>query len=217
MDSSSLKNRLPRRAVLRFFAAASAYAAVPVEGAETAARPVAKGYGTDPDFSKIYQPGEVWPLTLSAVQRAASDAFANVLLPADDYGPAASQLAVTNFIDEWVSAPYPNQQRDRPTVLEGLAWIDAEAHRRFGKAFPRLATKEQHAICDDICRGRDVTPEFKKPARFFELFRNLAMTAYYGTAEGWKAIGYIGNLTTATFDGPPQEVLDRLGLTQTVR
>ena len=42
------------------------------------------------------------------------------------------------------------------------------------------------------------------------------MGAYYSTQEGWKAIGYIGNVPTATFDGPSQEVLDKLGVTQTV-
>ena len=42
------------------------------------------------------------------------------------------------------------------------------------------------------------------------------MGAYYGTPAGWKAIGYVGNTPLASFDGPPQEVLDRVGVQQTV-
>ena len=43
------------------------------------------------------------------------------------------------------------------------------------------------------------------------------MGAYYGTPKGWKAIGYVGNMPLPALDGPPQEVLDKLGLEQTVK
>ena len=35
-------------------------------GQEITAQPVATGYGSDPDLTKIYRPGDVWPLTPSA-------------------------------------------------------------------------------------------------------------------------------------------------------
>ena len=47
-------------------------------------------------------------------------------------------------------------------------------------------------------------------------FRALAASAYYGTEAGWKAIGYVGNVPLASFDGPPKEVLEKLGVEQTV-
>ena len=62
-----------------------------------------------------------------------------------------------------------------------------------------------------------VKPEFKKGAAFFSKFRSLAASAYYGTDAGWKAIGYVGNISLATFDGPPPEVLAQLGVEQTVK
>jgi hypothetical protein len=40
--------------------------------------------------------------------------------------------------------------------------------------------------------------------------------AYYATPAGWKAIGYVGNTPLTSFDGPPAEVLEKLGVTQTV-
>ena len=53
---------------------------------------------------------------------------------------------------------------------------------------------------------------FKKLAHFFSRFRSLSAAAYYGTPAGWEAIGYVGNVPLQQFDGPPAEVLQKLGL-----
>ncbi len=213
--------RLSRREVLKFFAAVTATLAahdLTAMGQDAQSPlPLAKGYGSDPDLTKIYKPGDVWPLTFSPAQHRASAALADVIFPADNLGPAASALRVTDYIDEWVSAPYPAQQHDRPVIIDGLAWIDAESQKRFSKDFADLAAAQQTAICDDICWPADAKPEFRKAADFFVRFRSLAAGAYYGTPEGWKALGYVGNVALATFDGPPPEVLQRLGLEQTVK
>jgi hypothetical protein len=36
---------------------------------------------------------------------------------------------------------------------------------------------------------------------------------FYTTPEGTKDIGYVGNVALTRFDGPPPEVLQRLGIT----
>src|ERR1700756_1452945 len=112
--------------------------------------PALKGYGTDPDLLKTYHPGDVWPLTLSAPQRQLAAVLSDLIIPADEYSGSASSVGVVDFIDEWVSAPYPDCQRDRPIVLAGFAWLDEEAARRFGKGFAPLDAPRQTAICDDI-------------------------------------------------------------------
>lgn len=175
------------------------------------------GYGTDPKLVKSYKPGELWPLTFSASQKKTATALADVIIPRDHLGPAASEAGVIAMVDEWISAPYPQQQSDRPLILEGLAWMDAESTRRFGKDFATLSTDEQHAICDDICFTARAQPQFKDAAKFFRTFRSLSAAAYYATPAGWSAIGYVGNVALTQFDGPPPEVLDRLGVTQTVK
>jgi hypothetical protein len=178
--------------------------------------PGTEGYGTDPLLNKIYEPGEVWRLTMSAAEKAATTALADVMLPKDALGPSASELRVPDFIDEWVSAPYPAQQAVRPEILEGLAWLDAEAGRQFQRTFAALEDAQQRAICDAICDPEKAAAEFRLAAVFFQSFRALAMGAYYTTPEGWKAIGYEGNVALLQFDGPPPEILAKLGLEQTV-
>ena len=91
---------------------------IPQEQAAKQPDPLYKGgYGMDPNLPKVYKPGEVWPLTFTAPQKKAAAALADTILPRDQFGPAAGEVGVVEMLDEWVSAPYPQQQADRPVVL----------------------------------------------------------------------------------------------------
>ena len=179
---------------------------------EITAQPAARGYGTDPDLTKLYRSGDVWPLTLSQTQRRTAAALCNVILPDDGRSPSAESVGVVDFIDEWVSAPYPHQLEDRPIVLEGLAWMDAEALLRFEKYFAEITESQQRAICDDICYEPNAKPKFTRAAAFFTRYRDLTVGGFYSTPAGWKDIGYIGNVALSKFEGPPPELLRKLGL-----
>lgn len=222
--SATSDARLPRRDVLKWFAAATAAMQLEKFGGvsfgatvPTPPAPAAKGYGTDPNVAGYYKPGDFWPLTFTADQRRTVTALADLILPADHLGPAASELRVPEFIDEWISAPYPDQVKDRDVILPGLKWLEEESRSRFKKSFTDLAETQKRAICDDICWPADAKPKFKKAATFFQKFRGVAAGAYYGTEPGWQAIGYVGNVPLTSFDGPPKEVLEKLGVEQTVR
>lgn len=215
--------RLSRRTVFKWFVAVAAtlqlgdahvFGAEPVPGVPPV---TSTGYGSDPLLNTNYSPGDNWSLTLSRAQRAAAIALADVIIPADNLGPAASEVRVVDFIDEWVSAPYPAQLLDRDIVLPGLDWLDVESVKRFSREFAALTLPQQQAICDDICFQSRATEEFRSGARFFSRFRSLAAAAYYATPAGWEAIGYVGNQPSETYEGPPEEVLLRLGVEQTVR
>ncbi len=212
-DSHSM-NRMDRRDAIRWMVTAATTAAV-LDPFTFAAEPgvvVAKGYGTDPDLLKTYQPGEVWRLTFNDEQRAIAIALCDTIIPSDAGGPAASRVKVHDFIDEWISAPYPGHELDRKVIVDGLAWIDAEAQTRFGTGFVNLVARQRNAICDAICFEPKAKPEFKTAARFFRRFRDLTAGGYYTTPEGMKDIGYTGNVPLDKFEGPPPEVLQKLGL-----
>jgi len=214
-DSPS-PHRMDRRTAIKWMLTAAASVSVldrAAFGAETpAAAKAAVGYGTDPDLLKIYKPGDVWALTFTDTQRRAATALCDVIIPADSKSPAASTVGVPDFIDEWISAPYPGHDKDRATVLDGLKWIDAEAQKRFGNDFADLVAVQQRAICDDICYVPKAKPEFKTAAQFFNKFRDLTSGGFYTTPVGMKDIGYIGNVPLATFDGPTPAALKHLGL-----
>ncbi len=207
--------RMDRRTALKWMITAAASLSVLDRAALAAETPAAKaavGYGSDPDLTKIYKPGDVWPLTLTDDQRRTVVALCDVIIPADSKSPAASKVGVPDFIDEWISAPYPGHVQDRAEILEGLAWLEAEAQKRFGNEFSSLVVSQHRAICDDICYVPTAKPEFKKAAQFFSKFRDLVSGGFYSTPEGWKDIGYVGNVPIAVFEGPTPAALKHLGL-----
>ena len=204
--------RISRRASIQWMLGATA--ALATRDAQLlAADPAitAKGYGPDPSMVKIYHPGDVWPLTFTEPQRRTTHALCDVIIPADGTSPSASALGVPDFIDEWISSPYPAQAGDRATILSGLTWIDAESQRRFQKPFADLSHDQQPLICDDIASLKP-KPEYKKAATFFKRFRDLTAGGYFTTPQGSKALGYVGNMPSGTFEGPSVEALKHVGV-----
>ena len=166
-----------------------------------------RGIGTDPNLLQKEIP---WPRVLTAEEKRTVTVLADLIIPADEHGPAASALGVPDFIDEWVSAPYEQQEQDLKVIRAGLGWLDGEARKRFGKGFAETAAEQQTAILDDIVK--EGTDARKQAFSFFTLFRDRVAGGYYSTPEGWKAIGYVGNVPLPDFPGPPPEVLKHLGL-----
>lgn len=212
MHASDPLPRISRRVSIQWLLGATAALAAkdaPLLAAEPAI--TAKGYGPDPSMVKLYKPGDVWPLTFTEPQRRTARALCDLIIPADETSPGASTVGVHDFIDEWVSAPYPTQAGDRRTILDGLKWLDEEARRRFRTIFADLAPDQQTAICDDLASLKP-KPEHKRAASFFKRFRDLTAGGYYTTPQGMRAIGYVGNVPSATFEGPPLEALKHVGL-----
>jgi hypothetical protein len=210
---------LDRRTTIKWmFAAAAAAPSLQVGFAADAgalARDVIagqKGYGTDPELMKEWRPGGPWPLTLGEEARLTVGALCDLIIPADDHSPAASAVGVVDFIDEWISAPYPQQRGDREIVLTGLEWLDGESRKRFDKSFAMTTVAQRARIADDICSASKAKPEFANGARFFARFRDLTAGGFYTTPVGMKDIGYVGNVPLAKFDGPPLEALKKAGL-----
>ena len=212
---------MDRRTTIKWvLAAAGAMAGrQPVYGLEKAGSPipdlpVRKGYGSDPDLIKVHKPGELWPLTLTGPQRDTARVLCDLIIPADPSSPSASEVGVVDFIDEWISAPYKQQRLDRVIILKGLAWVDAEAVARHGpsSSFAAIAQGQQTAICDDICLVANAKPRFVQAAKFFTRYRDLTAGGFYTTPQGRQDVRYVGNVPLPHFDGPPPEVLKKVGL-----
>jgi len=199
---------------MRAFAQSSTVLAQPKASDDLA---VAGGYGADPDLTKTYHPGDLWPLTFTAEQRREAAALCDLIIPADEISPSASSAGVVDFLDEWVSAPYPRQREDRATLLPGLQWLDEETMRRGGKVFADADSGLQHAICSDISYEAAVAPPFEQAAKFFACFRDLTAGGFYTTPIGMKDLGYIGNVPRVEFPGPPLALLEEMGLRPTLK
>ncbi len=207
---------IDRRTTLRWMAAAMAAAAPLAACGETKSgfvwavpQPITgKGYGKDP---ALMDPVVPWPLTLTKAELAACGALCDLILPADGDAPSATSVGVPAFINEWVSAPYPDQQKDRELIVPGLAWLDAESKSRGGGVFAKSGADKQKSIADDIAFKGKVKAGMEKAGEFFARMRSLTMGAYYSTPEGWQVIGYPGNTPgTGPYPGPTPEALEHI-------
>ncbi len=178
----------------------------------------APGYGTDPD---LIHPAVTWPNTFDAKTRTLVAVLADILIPAEGDIPGASQAGVVDVLDEWISAPYPEQHADRQLLLAGFDWLEREAQRQHDAAFAALTRRDQLSLVDAIAfPERAYPPHLAGAVQFMARFRFLVTGMFYSSPEGIRELGYIGNQPVAgDYPGPTeealihlQEQLDRLGL-----
>ncbi|HEX7804105.1 MAG TPA: gluconate 2-dehydrogenase subunit 3 family protein [Pseudoxanthomonas sp.] len=206
---------MDRRTSLKWMLSAAALPLLQLTGCSSELSPKLPsgvGYGTDPDLFKLYGPGSVWPLTLDERQRRIAAALCDLIVPADADAPGAVAVGVVDFINEWVSAPYPQQIADRKQILAGFDWLDAQAEQRFSRSFGEASASQRSAICDDICYLPKARAEFKQAAEFFARYRDLTIGGFCTSPQGRQYLGYVGNVPLTSFEGPPPEVLKRVGV-----
>lgn len=173
--------------------AATLGAGVVTFGPRTGGKPSGgMGYGTDP---RLVKPDPApWPRILTKDELQAAARVADFILPATATAPAATALGVPDFIDEWVSAPYPDQLKDRPIIREGL--------RALIPAVVKGDAADRAAALAALPHAKDAATR-----AFFRRFRSLTIGAYYTTEAGFRDIGYIGNVARERDPGPSPEVL----------
>ena len=193
--SEDYVSKVDRRSALAWIgvvgAAVAGGAGVVVYGPQMGGQKVTRGYGTDP---KLVKPEKApWSRIMIPAQLQTAAILADFILPASGAAPSASALGVPDFVDEWVSAPYPDQLKDRPIVLTGLN---------------TLAPKVLKTSAADRAAALDALRHSTDPAtqKFWKRFRRLTIGAYYTTPEGFKDVGYIGNVPRGSDPGPSPEV-----------
>ncbi len=162
---------------------------------------------TDPD---LLNPSVEWEMLLNQEELEILVDLCDLIIPADTVSPSASSLGAQNYINEYVSAPYPQNQGALKLVREGITWLQNESAKRFKQGFLALIDKQKHDICDDIKWLQAAKPKYQLGARFFAIVRDLTATAFYTTNEGMADVGYIGNRPSQTFEGPSKELLKML-------
>jgi hypothetical protein len=201
-------SKIDRRTALAWIgvvgAATAVGAGVVVYGPKMGGGRITRGYGTDP---KLVKPEKApWSRIMIPAQLQTAAILADFILPASGSAPSASSLGIPDFIDEWVSAPYPDQVKDQPVIMGGLNALSVRVLKT--SAADRMAALK-------------ALPASTDPATmaFWKKFRGLTIGAYYTTEAGFKDIGYIGNVARTSDPGPSAEVkavlereLTKLGL-----
>lgn len=134
-------------------------------------------------------------------------ALADMIIPRDARSGSATESGAHEFIDYIVAV-----QRERQTPMRGgLIWLDSECRRRFDKAFLECTDGERRQVVDDIAYPAKARPEMSHGVRFFTSLRDLVAAGFWSSRMGVEDLGYVGN-RPSVWEGPPREVLDKLGL-----
>jgi Gluconate 2-dehydrogenase subunit 3 len=205
-----------RRTTLGWHAAAMAVsvAGMPLPlGARAQAAPTSEtapppgvGYGKDPN---LFDPHAPWPRILTTAQLRQTAALADIFLPKAGSYPAPSEVGIAEFVDEWVSAPYPDQVRDRALIFNGLAWLDSEAARLGQPDFCSLDIANQTKLLGQTAQlptsGGLQGLQAMKLYGFFRRLRSVTVGAYYSLERNFAEIGYVGNVAMESFPPPTPE------------
>jgi len=81
---------------------------------------VGEGYGTDPN---VITPEANWPRILTPYQHRLINDLSDIILPATPTDPVPSRIGIAKFFDEWLSAPYRTQQKDKSTIWWALTLL----------------------------------------------------------------------------------------------
>lgn len=138
-----------------------------------------------------------WQRVLDEDQRKLTEAICERIIPETET-PGARAAGVPDYVDFTLSrASVAARQR----FAEGLAWVDRESERRFGRRFAELATDQQIALLRSI---EQPAPEGEDPtgAMFFRDIKNRTIYAYYTSEIGlFQELGYTREAPAGDFAG----------------
>jgi len=150
----------------------------------------------------------------------------DLIIPKDQRSGSATDAGVPEFMDFLMTDPVETDRgRElRQTAMRGgLAWIDAECVKRYGRDFASASEGERRGLLDEISHWnaeeedeaqdpREMRPLLRHGPSFFASFRDLTASGFWSSRMGVEDLAYQGNTYVAEWKGCPPEVLRKLGL-----
>ncbi|HUY12512.1 MAG TPA: gluconate 2-dehydrogenase subunit 3 family protein [Terriglobia bacterium] len=154
-------------------------------------------------------PAAFQPKTLDPHEWQTVRILSDWIIPADDRSGSATQAGVPEFIDEWLTFKGGNLLAE---VRGGLTWIDMECNRLFQHDFTACSAAQQKQILDRIAYPGKAAPGDVNAAAAFSHLRDLVVSGFFSSKMGVGDLPYLGNKMLAEWDGCPENVLERLGV-----
>lgn len=131
----------------------------------------------------------------------------DLVIPKDDRSGSATDAAVPEFMD-FILVEYPDEQL---WIRGGLAWLDTECHKRFGKDFLGVDGMQRSAVLDDIAWPDKAPASLHQGVVFFNRFRDFTASGFWSSQIGVADIQYKGN-AFVDWQGCPPDQLRKLGV-----
>ena len=134
---------------------------------------------------------------LTRAQYDAIDALSEAIIPADEKSGGARAARVADYIDLVVGDAHPDIQK---AWTGGLAAVEAESTKRFGKPVGKLAEAEVTTLLTEISR-HESKPETEAET-FFNVVKDSTIRGYYNSKIGiHDDLDYKGNQILIEFVG----------------
>jgi gluconate 2-dehydrogenase subunit 3-like protein len=192
MKNEKKAGSVNRRDLLKVMGAAPA-ALVPI-GALSAATPAKQAY--EPKLFNAHD----WK-TL----RVLSD----LIIPADERSGSATQADVPEVIDDWLNV---HGKPSATEIIGGMRWLDMQCNRIDGRDFVDCTVDQQKQMLDRIAYPKKAAPEDSQAVAFFNHLRDLVVGSFYSSKIGVKDIAYVGNRMVPEWNGCPEAVISKLGV-----
>jgi len=183
-----------------------------------AAAPLAGTFGVSPAAAQngsrfirelLATPGQTYaPQFFSPHEWQTVRLLVDLVIPKDDRSGSATDALVPEFMD-FILNEYHEEQL---WMRGGLAWLDAEARRRFGTDFVSAQDAQRTAILDDIAWPAKAPTGLHQGVNFFNQFRDLTASGFWSSQMGVADIQYKGNVFVAEWQGCPPDQLAKLGV-----
>jgi gluconate 2-dehydrogenase gamma chain len=134
--------------------------------------------------------------------------LSDLIIPRDTRSGSATDVGVPEFID-FMMIDQPHRQEP---MRKGLAWLDAETQRRYGKRFVDSDAAQQAALLDELAWPKKAPAALKDGVDFFVSFRNYVMTGFFTSKVGVEDLQYIGNTIVPEWNGCPPAAMSKLGV-----
>jgi Gluconate 2-dehydrogenase subunit 3 len=205
-EKSKANFPLKRRDMLKVMTGASA-AFVPLAALDTAA---AFARPASPPAAQAAKPETGFkPKALSAHEYQTVSVLSDWIIPADDHSGSATQAGVPEFVDEWLDYKRGDLLAE---IQGGLTWMDMECNRLFDHDFVDCSKAEQKQILDRIAYPRKAAEPDVNAAAAFSRLRDLVVSGFFSSKMGVTDLPYIGNKVMPAWNGCPENVLARLGV-----
>jgi hypothetical protein len=135
----------------------------------------------------------------------------DLIIPRDERSGSATDAGVPEFMD-FMMMDEATPTEARTAMRGGLAWLDAESHRRFGRRFTQCDGPQHTALLDDIAWPARARAEMSHGVAFFTAFRDLTASGFWSSQMGVKDLQYLGNAFVPEWTGCPDVALRKLGV-----
>lgn len=133
------------------------------------------------------------------------------IIPRDARSGSATDAKVPEFMD-WLLADSEASEGNKVAMRGGLAWLNSESRKRFGRGFVAASDAQRRQILDDIAWPARARPEMSQGVAFFNRMRDFTASGFFSSAMGWQDLQYMGNVSRPSWNGCPPAAMQKLGV-----